>query len=158
MRRCSLVFVVVLTVLILSHSASAQFLPGISEITGYAGATFNGTNETAVGAALTVNVTPRIGVEGEVGMIFADDRIINVNADLIFNFGSGTSLIVPYLISGAGFMNNGGTDIALNVGAGIKLFIEPSIAIRADFRGFFISEGGDVHDLERLYGGVTLFF
>lgn len=158
MRKCIVVFVVVLTMLILPYSASAQFLPGISEITAYGGATFNGTNETTVGGALTVNVTPRLGLEGEVGVILADEEIITLNADLVFNFGSGTSLIVPYVLGGAGFLNNGGTDIALNAGIGLKLFIEPNIAFRADFRTFLTSQDGDVHDMERFYGGITLLF
>jgi hypothetical protein len=158
MRRFSVLFVVVWMILGVSQGASAQFLPGISEITGYGGATFNGTNETTAGAALAINVTPHLGIEGEVGAIFADDEIINVNVDLVFNFGSGTSLVIPYLIGGAGFLNNGGTDIALNGGAGFKLFIDRSIALRADFRGFFISVSGDVHDMERLYGGIEVFF
>ena len=158
MRKRSVLFVVVLTVLILPYSASAQFLPGISEIAAYGGVTVNGTNETTLGGALTVNVTPHLGFEGELGVILAKDEIINLNADLVFNFGSGTSLIVPYILAGAGFLNNGGTEIAVNGGIGFKLFIEPNIALRADFRSFLTSQDGNVHDLERFYGGITLLF
>jgi hypothetical protein len=158
MRKLTILLMVSWIMVICSDSASAQLLPGISEITGYGGMTFNGDSEATAGVALTVNITPRLGIEGEVGMIFAKEQIINVNADVIFNLGSGTSAIVPYLIGGAGILNNGGTDIALNLGAGLKLFVEPNIALRADFRGFLSSEGGDVHDLERLYGGIDFFF
>lgn len=158
MRNCIMVFVVLLTGLIFPYSALAQFLPGIAEITAYGGVTLNETNETTVGGALTVNVTPRLGLEAEVGVILADEEIINLNADLVFNFGSGTSLIVPYILAGAGFLNNGGTDIAVNGGIGLKLFVEPSIALRVDFRSFLTSQNGDVHDLERFYGGITLLF
>jgi hypothetical protein len=158
MRKCYLLFVVVLIVVILPYTASAQFLPGISEIAVYGGVTINGTDEETVAGALTVNVTPRMGIEGEVGVIFAKEEIINLNADLVLNFGSGTSLIVPYILGGAGFLNNGGTDIALNAGAGLKLFVEPNIALRGDFRAFLTSQDGDVHDMERFCGGITLLF
>jgi hypothetical protein len=158
MKRLSVLLVIVWTVVVLSHSASAQFLPGISEITGFGGKTFNNTKETTAGGAMAVNVTPRLGVEGEIGVIFATNTIVNINVDLIVNLGSGTSVMVPYLIGGTGILNNGGTDIALNLGAGIKLFVEPTIAIRADFRGFLTSEGGDVHDMERIYAGLDFFF
>ncbi len=158
MRNVCMVVVVVWMGLIVAHCASAQILPGIAEITGYGGVTINGIEETTFGIGLTVNTTPHLGVEGELGVIFAKEKIINVNADLVFNFGSGASLFVPYLAGGAGVLNNGGTEIALNAGAGIKVFVEPNIALRIDFRGFFTSEDGDIHDMERFYGGITFFF
>jgi hypothetical protein len=141
-----------------SQKASAQFLPGMSEITGYGGATFDGANNGTAGAALAINITPRLGFEGEVGMIFADEEIINGNIDFVFNFGSGTSLLVPYIIGGPGFLNDGGTAIAVNVGGGIKLFVDAKIALRGDFRVFLTSNNGEVDDLERFYGGIVFFF
>ena len=158
MKRGMVVFVVVWTVVLFSQQASAQFLPGISEITGYGGATFDGVKNGTAGVALAVNLTPRLGAEGEVGMIFADERIINVNVDFVFNFGSGTSLLVPYILGGAGFLNDGGTDVAVNAGGGIKLFVDVNIALRADFRAFLTSTSGKVDDLERFYGGIVFFF
>ena len=158
MRNVRIVIAVVWMGLLVAHCASAQILPGIAEITGYGGITINGIEENTLGVALTVNTTPHLGVEGELGVIFAKEKIININADLVFNFGSGASLFVPYVAGGAGVLNNGGTDIALNAGAGMKVFVEPNIALRIDFRGFFTSEDGDMRDMERFYGGIDFFF
>lgn len=160
MKRWSCIVVVGILVLMTSHVASAQFLPGISEITGFGGITINGEDKTTFGAAITLNMTPQLGVEGEVGMMFGNkgDDIINVNLDMVLNLGTGASLVVPYIAGGAGVLNNGGTDIALNAGLGFKVFVEPNIALRVDFRAFMTTEGGDVHDMERFYGGVSFLF
>jgi hypothetical protein len=159
MRKWIVGLVMAFSVVVLVVSgASAQFLPGIAEMTGFGGATFNSEDETTAGAALTINLTPRLGVEGEIGMIFTTDEIVTVNGSLIANLGSGTSVLVPYLIGGAGILNNGGTDIALNLGAGIKLFVEPRLALRVDFRSFLTSENGDIHDMQRIYAGLDFLF
>lgn len=139
-------------------NASAQFVPSLREFAVFGGMTFNGTDEATTGAALSFNVSPRIGIEGEGSVILASDTIVNINANMVFHLGTGISPIVPYFIGGAGMLTNGGTDIALNAGFGLKLFVEPTIAIRADFRGFFISEDGDIEDIERIYGGLIFFF
>ena len=159
MKQWSCIVVGIL-VLMTSQVASAQFLPGISEITGFGGVAINGEDKTTFGAAITVNVTTHLGLEGEIGMLFGDkvDDIININLDMVLNLGTGASLVVPYIVGGAGVLNNGGTDIALNAGAGFKVFVEPSIALRLDFRAFLTTEGGDVHDMERFYGGVHFLF
>ncbi len=143
---------------LLAPTASAQFLPGISEMTGFGGITINGKNEGTAGVALTLNMTPQMGLEGEVGVIFAKDEEITVSGNAVLNLGYGTSYIVPYLTGGAGMINNGGTEIALNLGGGFKMFVEPSIAFRGDFRVFLTTEGGDVQDLERFYAGIDFLF
>lgn len=159
MKRWNLVvFLTVGIVCMISHTASAQFISGISEITAYGGVTINGDTETTAGVALTMNLTPQMGVEAEAGVIFAKDEIITANINLVLNLGSGVSLIVPYLTVGAGVLNNEGTDIALNGGGGLKLFIEPNIALRFDVRAFMRSEGGDLYDMERFYGGIDFLF
>ncbi len=143
---------------LLAPTASAQFLPGISEMTGFGGVTINGDNEATAGMAVTLNITPQMGLEGEIGVVFAEDEEIMVSGNAVLNLGYGTSFIVPYVTGGAGLMNNGGTEIALNLGAGFKVFVEPSIAIRSDFRVFLTTEGGDVNDLERFYVGIDFLF
>ncbi|GAK58009.1 hypothetical protein U27_04982 [Candidatus Vecturithrix granuli] len=158
MKKFSGVLLVFAIIAGYAMNVSAQFVPSLREFTGFGGMTFNGADEGTAGAALALNISPRIGIEGEGSVIFANDTIINLNADLLFHLGTGTSPIVPYLIGGAGILTNGGTDVALNVGFGLKLFVEPAIAIRLDFRGFFISESGDIEDLERIYGGLIFFF
>lgn len=140
-------------------TASAQFLPGISEITGFGGMMINGDNNVTAGVGVTLNLAPQMGLEGEVSMILADDdEEIVVNGNAVLNLGYGTSFIVPYLTGGAGLINNGGTEIALNLGAGFKIFVEANIALRSDFRVFLTTEGGDVQDLERLYAGIDFLF
>ncbi len=143
---------------LLAPTASAQFLPGISEMTGFGGTTINGENEATAGVAVALNLTPQMGFEGEIGVIFAEDEEITMSGNIVLNLGYGTSFIVPYVTGGAGLMNNGGTEIALNLGAGFKVFVEPSIALRGDFRVFLTTEGGDVKDLERFYVGIDFLF
>ena len=129
------------------------------EITGFGGMQFRpDENESTGGVALAFNVSPRIGIEGEAGAIFAEDTTFNGSMNLVFNFGTGTTAFVPYIIGGGGVLANGGTHIAINGGLGAKIFIAYNVALRADFRAFFISEDGDAEDEERIYGGLTFFF
>jgi hypothetical protein len=158
MKKRMVVCVAAWMMLLGVNSASAQFIPGISELTVYGGATFDGANSGTVGGALTLNLTSRIGVEGEIGVILATEKIINVNVSFIFNFGSGLSAIAPYLVGGAGALVDGGTDIALNGGGGLKLFVDTHVALRGDFRVFLGSSSGQVEDMERFYGGIEFFF
>ena len=141
-----------------SLNAFAQGQTLNREITIFGGATFNDKTEATGALALAANISPRVGIEGEAGAIFADNTTFNGSLNLVFNFGSSSSALVPYLIGGGGILANGGTDVAINAGLGLKMFIAYNIAIRADFRGFFASEGGNVEDLLRLYGGLTFFF
>lgn len=158
MKHISIGILVIAVIVGSSVNASAQFLPTIREFTGFGGLTFNGDDETTAGLALAVNVAPRIGIEAEGGAIFYDETIFNANLNLVLNLGSGTTPIVPYLTGGAGLLINGDEEIALNAGFGLKLFVEPNMAIRGDARGFFSTEGGEVHDLERVYAGFIVFF
>lgn len=158
MKKCSGILLVLAIIAGYVGNASAQLVPSLREFTGFGGMTFNGTDEGTGGAALALDISPRIGIEGEGSAIFASETMINLNADLLFHLGTGTSPIIPYLIGGAGILTNGGTDVALNAGFGLKLFVEADMAIRLDFRGFFISESGDIEDLERVYGGLIFFF
>jgi hypothetical protein len=148
----------VIAVLGLSAPLASAQVPGISEITAYGGITLNGSDEPTAGIALTLNMTPQVGLEAEVGVIFADDEVIMLSGNAVLNLGTGISVIVPYITGGAGILKNGSTDIALNVGGGFKLFIEPAIAFRGDFRVFLTSESGDIEDLERFYAGVDFLF
>jgi hypothetical protein len=140
-------------------SASAQQQTLYREITGFGGMTFGpDENEATGGVALTFNASPRIGIEGEAGAIFANDTTFNGSMNLVFNFGTGTTAFVPYIIGGGGVMANGGTKITINGGLGAKIFLAYNVALRADFRAFFYSEGDDAEDIERIYGGLTFFF
>ena len=129
------------------------------EITGFGGMWFGpDENDATGGIALAFNVSPRIGIEAEGGAIFANDTMFNGSMNLVFNFGTGTTVFVPYIIGGGGVLTNGGTHIAINGGLGAKIFLAYNVALRADFRAFFTSEGGDAEDMERVYGGLTFFF
>jgi hypothetical protein len=144
--------------MLIAPGISAQFLPGISEMTGFGGLTINGKNNGTAGVAVTMNLTPQMGLEGEIGVIFTSDEKITASGNAVLNLGYGTSFIVPYLTGGAGLINNGGTDIALNLGGGFKVFFEPNMALRGDFRVFLTTDEGDVHDLERFYAGIDFLF
>ena len=159
MKKFSMmIFILGILIIGCPFNASAQFVTAVREFTGFGGATFGAMEEGTAGAALAVNITPRLGIEGEFGAIFGDDTVFNGSANLVLNLGSGTSVIVPYAVTGAGLLNDGGTDIALNVGGGLKIFVEANMAIRIDFRAFFTSDDGDVDDMERLYGGLIFYF
>ena len=160
MKRVVIGVLAVVVMMGLTVNADAQTL--YREITGFGGMTFDfgddyGDDATA-GAALAFNVSPRIGLEAEGSAIFAEDTTFNGSLNLVLNFGSGASAIVPYVVGGGGVIANGGTDIAINAGLGIKMFIDYNIALRADFRAFFVTEDDDARDMERLYGGITFFF
>ena len=151
--------IVVLTMIAgFSTDTAAQFMPTVKEITGFGGQTFGESDEATAGFALAMNVSPRLGVEVEGGAIFSSDTTFNANVNLVLNLGSGTTPIVPYLTGGAGMLINGHEEIALNAGFGMKMFVEPNIALRLDGRGFFSTEGGDINDMERVYGGIMVFF
>lgn len=158
MKKASVLMIVVFMLVVGIQNSEAQFIPGISELTGFGGMTFGSTNKATAGIALSANLTPHWAVEGEVGAIFASDTLFNINGGLIVNLGSGASLIVPYVVGGAGILDNGTTEFSLNAGAGLKLFMQQNWAFRLDFRVFFTSVSGDIKDMERLYGGIDLFF
>lgn len=143
-----------------AFTASAQQQTTVyREITGFGGMTFGpDENEATGGIALAFNASPRIGIEGEAGAIFAQDTTFNGSMNLVFNFGTGVTAFVPYLIGGGGVLANGGTHIAINAGLGAKIFLAYNVALRADFRAFFTSEDGNAEDMERIYGGLTFFF
>ncbi len=160
MKRIVIGILAVVLIMSMSVSADAQTL--YREMTGFGGMTFDFGNdyseEATAGIALAFNASSRIGIEAEGGAIFAEDTTFNGSVNLVLNFGTGASAIVPYVIGGGGVMTNGGTDIAINGGLGLKMFIDYNIALRADFRAFFITEGDDAKDMERVYGGLTFFF
>ncbi|PID58607.1 hypothetical protein CSB45_03420 [candidate division KSB3 bacterium] len=140
-------------------TASAEQQIVYREITGFGGMLFGpDENDALGGVALTFNTSPRLGLEGEVGAVFAEDTLFNASMNIVLNFGTGVTAIVPYVIGGGGILADGGTEIAVNAGLGAKIFLAYNVALRADFRAFFTSEDGDAEDMERIYGGMTLFF
>lgn len=144
----------------IAPAASAQFLPWVSEITGFGGVMIGGDDLPVGGVAMCLNLSSQFGAEGELAFLMDNGDIdtINVNMDLVLNLGTGSSLLVPYLIAGAGVFDNGGTHIAINGGAGAKVFVEPNLALRFDFRVFLMSEDDELDDIERAYGGIDFVF
>lgn len=135
---------VVSLMLVMTSSACAQTVL-YRELTGFGGMMFDfggdEDSDAAGGIALAFNVSPRVGVEAEAGAIFADDARFNGNVNLVLNFGTGASAVVPYVIGGGGVMTDGGTDVAINGGLGMKMFIDYNIALRLDFRAFSSRKG-----------------
>lgn len=160
MKRIVIGVLTVVAMMGLTMNAEAQTL--YREITGFGGMTFDFgddyEDDATAGVALAFNVSSRIGIEAEGSSIFAEDTRFNGSVNLVLNFGTGASAIVPYIAGGGGVMTNGGTDIAVNTGLGIKMFIDYNIALRADFRAFFVTVDDDARDMERVYGGITFFF
>ncbi len=159
-KYMSVLCMVGIIVLGVSFNVSAQQNQPLlyREITGFGGMTFGLYEEAVGGIALAFNLSPRFGLEGEGGAIFAKETKFNGSVNIVLNFGSGVSAFVPYFIGGGGVITNGGTDIAINTGLGAKIFIAYNVALRADFRAYFMTEDGNIKDLERVYGGMTFFF
>ncbi len=158
MKHAIGVLLAIMVMIGFSTQAAAQFLPTVKEITAFGGQTFGDDDEVTAGVAAAMNISPRVGVEAEGSAIFYNDTTFTANVNLVLNLGSGTTPIVPYLTGGAGMFINGDEEIALNVGFGMKMFVEPNLALRLDGRGFFSTEGGEVEDMERVYGGFMVFF
>lgn len=165
MKRWVCIGFVVVGMMSMAQTAAAQFLPWISEISAFGGTTIGGDDLPVAGAALSVNLSPQLGAEGEVSVMLDHGvEALNINLNGVMNLGTGSSIMVPYLTGGAGIFDgdlkviDDGTYIAINAGGGIKLFVDLNLALRLDFRVFLLTDSGDLEDLERIYAGLDFVF
>ncbi|WP_461395821.1 porin family protein, partial [Deferrisoma sp.] len=85
-----------------------------------------------------------------------------VHLDLLYHFGKGSPLR-PYLVLGGGFANQNAptqegidTDIAWTYGAGIKYFLTPWLAARADLRQVAVFDRDDKFFNEMVSVGLSV--
>jgi OmpA-OmpF porin, OOP family len=111
------------------------------------------------------NFTPSFGVEGVVGLVQTEtvasaSRDVDLRLarlDLIYHFRPERRL-VPYLAGGAGIasqkfqgISDSDEDLQFNYGLGLKYFLSPALALRADVRHIFHRNTGDSNPQRDVY-------
>jgi OOP family OmpA-OmpF porin len=89
-----------------------------------------------------------------------DEEVYGLRTDLLYHFRPGKKL-VPYLAAGLGvfFLNshssNIDNDFLIDYGAGLKYFVTPDIALRADIRQIFDFNSWDVTGTPDIYNNLS---
>jgi opacity protein-like surface antigen len=161
-------------------AASAQSVaePNTITVTPFLGGAF-GTSEDlgasgAIGVALGYDMTSNLGFEGEFAHLFdvagsdanVDSPVQNYSGNVVYHFG--VKRVTPYATFGLSIEHIGrsvknpdllasnappSTEIAYNVGGGVKYPLTQNFLARADLRRF---QSNDLApDYWRLYGGLT---
>lgn len=160
-----------------TSEARAQGLPtaGSIDVTPFLGITFGSDQEGAaigLGGAIAYNYTPQIAFEGEIGILpdlegetdEVDISVITFSGNVLYHFDTGTTL-TPYATAGIGFgrtnfelagLDDSRTELALNIGGGIKSQVNEQITVRGDLRYFNVNDENP--NFWRLYGGVVFSF
>jgi opacity protein-like surface antigen len=165
-----------LSVVVAPGTARAQLpAPGSLDVTPFFGIAFGSDQEgptTAIGVGIGYNWTDQIAFEGELGIVpdiegdnsAADVGLLTVSANGLYHFDTASGYI-PYATFGLGFgrasfdfpdLDESHTELAVNVGGGVKRAINDKIGWRADVRYFNVND--DNPNFWRLYGGVTFKF
>ncbi len=167
-------------VLIVPAAASAQSVaePRTLTVTPFLGGAFGTSHDLGgsggIGVALGYDFTPNFGVEGEFAHLFdvagtdgnVDAPVQNYSGNVVYHFD--VKRLTPYATFGLGVEHIGrslknpdvlalqappSTEIAYNVGGGVKYPLSPNFLVRGDLRRF---QSNDLApDYWRLYGGVT---
>jgi opacity protein-like surface antigen len=156
--------------------ARAQLPPaGSVDVTPFFGFTFGSDQSgptTSLGVGIGYNWTDQIAFEGELGIVpdlegdtsAADLGVLTLSANGVYHFDT-TSGYVPYATFGLGVgrmsldlptVDESHTELAINVGGGVKKAINETLAWRADLRYFNVND--DNPNFWRLSGGVTFRF
>ncbi|MBA2304777.1 MAG: porin family protein [Acidobacteria bacterium] len=129
-----------------------------------------------IGGAIGYDWTRHLGFEFEVGRVFdvvGDDDAIdwsltNINANVIYHFNA--PRVTPYAIGGLGWERSSvnaddealillsqesSTEVAWNIGGGVKVPVGERLVARADLRRFQVNDLAPDH--WRLYGGLTFW-
>jgi opacity protein-like surface antigen len=123
---------------------------------------------SAVGAAFTFPVAPRLSVESEVGYRHSRVSALSLTASLLYDLPQ-IGRATPYLAAGAGLQQYasvlqvpGGalttlqrTAFTVNAGGGLKVAVDDNWGIRTDAR-WFNGLGREAGEHWRLYNGVTV--
>jgi len=159
--------------LVTTTPVAAQIRPGavtLSPLVG--GYTFDGDQDlesrAVYGLGIGYDLTRRWGVElmgnyidGRSDAGRGDAQISSLRADALYHFRPERRL-VPYLAAGVGGIHfdpdyhSGSTDPLVDLGAGIKYFLSPRVALRGDLRN--LDSFGDSATNWSAAGGLTLLF
>jgi OOP family OmpA-OmpF porin len=181
LKKCTLGIACIFFSSIFGNIASAQE-PALSYfITPYVGYTWYDNdqdvdNNPAYGLRLGYNFTKYFGLETSVEYTDTnydtdnDSRSVNIGnyrLDGIFNLLPDSQL-VPFVFAGVGGQyidypsgNDNRNAATVNYGAGLKYFLDESVALRADIRQIHafqsVDDIGDRHDIEATLG-ITYYF
>jgi opacity protein-like surface antigen len=129
-----------------------------------------------IGGAVAYDWTQNLGFEVEVARVFdvaGDDdnldwSLTNINANVVFHFD--VPRVTPYATAGLGWERSSpsfdvvdpaanaigsSTEVAWNVGGGVKVPVGDRVLARGDIRRFQVNDVAPDH--WRLYGGLTFW-
>lgn len=129
-----------------------------------------------IGAAIGYDWTKNLGFEVEFARVFdvvgdeddVDWSLLNIHANVIYHFD--VPRVTPYAVAGLGWERSSpdsedparlallpakSTEVAWNIGAGVKVPIGTRLLARADVRRFQVNDLAPDH--WRLYGGLTFW-
>jgi opacity protein-like surface antigen len=147
-------------------------------LTPFIGAGFSGNLEStpaALGLALGYGWSPRVALEGELGLspnasmgtpLEFDTSVWTLSGNILYHFARQS--VSPYVTLGLGVMGSNPdvptevfpdldqrtTTFAWNIGAGVKTAVSDRFGLRADLRHFNASDLAP--DYWRVYGGVVI--
>jgi opacity protein-like surface antigen len=163
-------------------SANAQSVaePNTVTATPFLSASFGTSNDLGsslgIGAAVGYDWTRNLGFEVEFGRVFdvaGDDEnldwgLTNISANVVYHFN--VPRVTPYATAGLGWERSSpdfevpdplalvvgsSTEVAWNIGGGVKVPAGERLIARADLRRFQVNDVAPDH--WRLYGGLTFF-
>ena len=154
--------------------------PNTVTVTPFLSASFGTSNDLGsslgIGGAVGYDWTRNLGFEFEVARVFdveGDDEnldwsLTNIHANVIYHFN--VPRVTPYGVFGLGWersnidvddptvliiVPDSSTEIAWNIGGGVKVPLNDRILARADLRRFQVNDIAPDH--WRLYGGLTFW-
>ena len=160
-------------------AAQAQSVaePNTVTVTPFLSASFGTSNDLSsslgIGAAVGYDWTRNLGFEFEVGRVFdvaGDDEnldwsLTTIHANVIYHFD--VPRVTPYAAFGLGWERSNvdlddedidldsSTEVAWNIGGGVKYELNDRILVRGDLRRFQANDTAPDH--WRLYGGLTFW-
>lgn len=176
------VFFMVVAGFTLVQPAAAQSVaePRSVTVTPFIGSSFGTSNDLGgslgIGAAIGYDLTSNLGFEGEISHAFdllgdnanIDWSLTNFSANVVYHFD--VDRVTPYATLGLGYERSsidvkvpdplalvgpGSTEIAYNLGGGVKYPITDRLLARADLRRFQVNDLAPDH--WRLYAGLTFW-
>ncbi len=162
---------------LMPSSAHAQMPnPGSYDLTPFLGVSFGGDADGgsfAIGGAVAYNYSTRLAFEGELALLTnatddtsaVDVRVLTFTGNALYRFNTRTRF-APYAAVGIGLgrtsfqapagSDSTSTDLAFNVGGGVKAEWQERIMFRADLRFFQLADISP--SFWRLYGGISFRF
>jgi hypothetical protein len=140
------------------------------------GTSHNLDSSLGIGAAVGYDLTRNLGFEGEFGRLFdvvGDDdnldwSVTNITGSVLYHFD--VPRVTPYAAFGLGWERSNpdtdnpdpaantipkSTEIAWNIGGGVKVPVAERFLARADLRRFQANDSAP--DYWRIYGGLTFW-